>query len=77
MYKLRLKQILAARGMTQTELSELTGIQQATISGWVRNNVESVHLPTLHKICTALQLEVGDVIVKEAEAEEGQSQVAA
>lgn len=73
-FELRLKELMAEREMTQMELSELTGIQQSTISRWVRSYVESVHLETLHKICKALDVGVEEMIV---EVEEGKSAAAA
>jgi putative transcriptional regulator len=72
--KLHLKEIMAERGITQMELSEMTGIQQSTISRWVRSYLESVHLETLQKICHALDVSVEDIIV---EVEEGESVAAA
>lgn len=47
----RLGQILKQKGMTQTQLSELTGIPQGTISKFDRNRQhQDVHIVTILKI---------------------------
>lgn len=46
-FKLKLKEVLIKRGITQTELSERTGLRQATISDMVndtRNVYNKKHL---------------------------------
>ncbi len=43
--------------MTQKELSDRTGVRQATISQISRGNVERLHLPALAKIADALGIE--------------------
>ncbi|API94342.1 hypothetical protein BKP57_17720 [Virgibacillus sp. 6R] len=44
------------RGLTQSQLSEMTGVRQATISQLSRGYIERLHIPTLEKIANALKI---------------------
>lgn len=60
--KSNLRVILATLEMNQKELSELTGISRQTISSIVNNRTQRLEFDTLYKICTALNLDIGDLL---------------
>jgi putative transcriptional regulator len=55
--KLKVREALKAKGKTQLELAELTGIRQASISDLCRNKLDSANLVYLTKIADALGIE--------------------
>jgi putative transcriptional regulator len=54
--KVRLKEILQERGMTQKELSELSGLRPNTISELAKNIRESINRKHLGKIAETLNI---------------------
>lgn len=62
MVKFRLKVILAEHDMTQTQLSEITGIRQPTISAICTGTAKHLPVDVIDKICTALKCQPGDFI---------------
>ncbi|WP_342415372.1 helix-turn-helix transcriptional regulator [Paenibacillus sp. FSL R10-2782] len=54
--RLRLNEVMAQRGLTQTQLAELSGVRQAAISEMSRNIREQINLKTLVKIADALEI---------------------
>jgi transcriptional regulator with XRE-family HTH domain len=54
--RLKVKDLLHKRGLTQVQLSELTGIRQAAISEMSRDIRENVSLRHLEKIANALNI---------------------
>lgn len=61
----RIAEIRKKRGLTQEQLSELTGFQRANI-GKIETGRYSVGIDVLHKICEALNVEIA-LIDKAAE----------
>lgn len=61
--KIRLKEILEERGMSQRQLSMLMNIRHATINHLCSNNVDRVYIRTLEQICEALNITVDQLIV--------------
>ena len=57
-----LDDLLTARGMTLTELSERVGITIVNLSVLKNDRARSVRFSTLTAICDALECEVGDVL---------------
>lgn len=55
--RLRIKEVLEERQMTQGELSVLSGVRPAAISALTRGNIERVSLSHLEKIATALDID--------------------
>lgn len=53
---------MGRRGVTQTELSDLTGMSQAKISKTIRNDQGSLTLDQLEAVCTALEVDISSVI---------------
>lgn len=54
--------VLGRRGMTQTNLSDLTGISQAKISKTIRNDQGSLTIDQLESICKALRISPTSII---------------
>ncbi|QOS81000.1 helix-turn-helix transcriptional regulator [Paenibacillus sp. JNUCC31] len=60
---IRLNELMQERGLTQTKLSEMTGVRQAAISEMSRNIREQINLRTLEKIADALEIDnIADLI---------------
>ncbi|MFK4302575.1 helix-turn-helix domain-containing protein [Paenibacillus sp. NRS-1782] len=55
--RLKLNEVMTQRGLTQTQLSELSGVRQAAISEMSRNIREQINLKTLIKIADALEID--------------------
>jgi Predicted transcriptional regulator len=53
----KLREVLAARNMTQLQLSERSGVRQAAISAMCRNNREMISLRHLERIADALEID--------------------
>jgi putative transcriptional regulator len=59
----RLDELLAARGMTLTQLSEMVGVSIVNLSVLKNDRARAIRYSTLRAICTALDCEVGDLLV--------------
>lgn len=59
----RLDELLVARGMTLTELSERVGVSLVNLSVLKNDRARAIRFSTLTAICRALDCEVGDVLV--------------
>lgn len=67
---IHLKKLLAERGLTQTQLAEMSGVRQATISQLTRGHIERLHVPTIEKIANALNInDITQLITLESESE--------
>lgn len=62
MIKIKLKVVLAEREMTQTKLSELTGIRLPTITNLATNKIRELPVGVLDKLCKALDCTPGDLL---------------
>lgn len=60
----RLAEVLAAKGVSQSELARRSGVGLRTIARLCRNETATVALATLDKIAGALGVEPGSLIVK-------------
>ena len=56
MVKLRLKEILIEKNLTQKDLALMTGLRPSTISDMVRNNRTCVNIKNLEKVCNVLNI---------------------
>jgi putative transcriptional regulator len=63
----QLSTLLGARRMTQARLSALTGIHRNTISKLYNDSWAAIRRDTLERICTVLQVQVGELLVWHAE----------
>ncbi|HEY4153291.1 MAG TPA: helix-turn-helix domain-containing protein [Pseudolysinimonas sp.] len=59
----RLDELLDARGMTLTRLSELVGVSLVNLSVLKNDRARAIRFSTLTAICEALDCEVGDLLV--------------
>ena len=60
----RLDEILRQRSMTQKVLAEKAGVSRNAISRLSRHP-RLIHLPTIEKICNVLDVDPGDIIVRD------------
>lgn len=61
MIKSNIKVLLAMKEMTQTQLSNLTGIRPATITSMIHNTCKLIPIHALNKMCEVLDCNVGDL----------------
>ncbi|WP_295790363.1 helix-turn-helix transcriptional regulator [uncultured Microbacterium sp.] len=61
----RLDELLTARGMTLTRLSELVGVSVVNLSVLKNDRARAIRYSTLAAICRALDCEPGDLLVLE------------
>ena len=59
----RLGELLEARGMTLSRLSELVGVTIVNLSILKNNKAKAIRFSTLQAICTALECEIGELLV--------------
>ena len=59
----RLDELLEARGMTLTKLSELVGVSIVNLSVLKNDRARAIRYSTLAAICRALDCEVGELLV--------------
>jgi putative transcriptional regulator len=60
--EVRLDELLAARGMTLTELSERVGITIVNLSVLKNGHARAIRFSTLAGICAALNCQPGDLL---------------
>lgn len=57
-----LKRVLNKRGISQTKLSEDTGIRPQAVTDMCNNKFIYINLTTLHKLCTYLAVTPGELL---------------
>lgn len=62
MIKLSLHRILQDRGISQAELSRMTGIRPSTVCDLCNNNADFLKVENLDKICLVLKCDVSDIV---------------
>lgn len=63
--RLRIRELREALGLSQEELANRAGIRQATVSELERRRGGRVDLDVVEKLAAALNVEPGDLIVRE------------
>jgi putative transcriptional regulator len=63
--RVRLDEMLAARGMTLTELSERVGITVVNLSVLKNGRARAIRFSTLVGLCEALECQPGDLLAYE------------
>lgn len=58
----RLDELLAARGMTLTRLSELVGVSLVNLSVLKNDRARAIRFSTLTAICDVLECDVGELL---------------
>lgn len=61
---MRLREVRKARGLTQVQLAQRTGLDQATISRIERGR-GGIDYDVLDRLCGALECEPGEILVRE------------
>ena len=62
MIKLNLHRILQERGISQAELSRMTGIRPSTVCDLCNNNADFLKVENIDKICSVLKCDVSDIV---------------
>jgi len=65
--RIRLDEVLSARGMTLAELSDRVGITVVNLSILKNGRARAIRLSTLAGLCAALECQPGDLISYEPE----------
>lgn len=60
----RLDELLAAREMTLTELSERVGVSIVNLSVLKNDRARAIRFSTLVAVCDALDCEIGELLVR-------------
>lgn len=61
--KIKLKEVLAERGMTQSELAKLSNLSETAVSTFVRGQGNSINKEHLSKIASALNIsDIGEIL---------------
>jgi putative transcriptional regulator len=63
MISCQLSTLMGARRLSQTRLAQLVGVHRNTIHKLYANNWTSISRDTLDRICTVLQVSVGELLV--------------
>lgn len=63
--RIRLKDILSERNMSQQQLAQLADLRPSTISCLCKGQVNRLYLSTLTSICTVLNVNIQDLLVLE------------
>jgi putative transcriptional regulator len=66
---IKLDDVLAARGMTLTELSQAVDITLANLSVLKTGKARAIRFSTLEAICTVLRCQPGDILHVEGDSE--------
>ncbi|WP_260599614.1 helix-turn-helix domain-containing protein [Sphingomonas endolithica] len=66
---IKLDDVLAARGMTLTELSQAVDITLANLSVLKTGKARAIRFSTLEAICTVLHCQPGDILHVEGDSE--------
>ena len=62
MIKVNLHRMLQDRGISQAELSRMTGIRPSTVCDLCNNNADFLKVENLDKICSVLKCDVSDIV---------------
>ncbi|MED4569090.1 helix-turn-helix transcriptional regulator [Brevibacillus agri] len=72
--KIKLKEVLKDRGITQVQLSEMSGVNQARISQLCKEDRKEVNLEMLSKIASALNIsDISQLVQFEVVSDENES----
>lgn len=63
---LRIRELREALGLTQAELAERAGVRRATVNRIENAKVTAIDLEVLEKLASALRVEPGFIIVRQA-----------
>ncbi|MCM3293457.1 helix-turn-helix transcriptional regulator [Paenibacillus sp. MER 180] len=60
--RVKLRQLLEQKGISQRELARLTGLRASTINHLCSDNVDRVYLETLELVCKTLGVRIEELI---------------
>ena len=69
--RFRLRELLAERGMTQTELRSRTGFAYSTVNDLYNNKPKGVELETLDILCEVLDCSIGELLERVRDKKRG------
>lgn len=65
MIECRLKELMKMKGVTQTDISNATGINRPTLLSLIRNDAQSIKFSTLESLCDYFNIEIQDFLVSD------------
>ena len=65
--RFRLRELLAERGLSQTDLQTRTGLAYSTVNDLFNNKPRRVELQTLDVLCEVLDCSIADVLERVSE----------
>jgi putative transcriptional regulator len=71
--RFRLRELLAERGMSQTELQTRTGLAYSTVNDLFNNKPRRVELETLDILCEVLECSIADLVERVPEKKRGRA----
>ena len=71
--RFRLRELLAERGMSQTDLQTRTGLAYSTVNDLFNNKPRRVELETLDVLCEILDCSIGDLLERVPEKKRGRA----
>lgn len=60
--RVKLRQLLEQKGISQRELARMTGLRASTINHLCSDNVDRVYLETLELVCKSLKVSIDELI---------------
>ncbi|MDO4792430.1 MAG: helix-turn-helix transcriptional regulator [Buchananella hordeovulneris] len=69
MIKVRIEELLAARGMSVGEFAQRIGITPANVAVLKNGRAKAIRFSTLEAICQVLECQPGDILAYESPAE--------
>ena len=71
--RFRLRELLAERGMSQTDLQTRTGLAYSTVNDLFNNKPRRVELETLDVLCEVLNCSIADLLERVPEKKRGRA----
>ena len=71
--RFRLRELLAERGMSQTDLQTRTGLAYSTFNDLFNNKPRRVELETLDVLCEVLDCSIADLLERVPEKKRGRA----
>ena len=71
--RFRLRELLAERGMSQTDLQTRTGLAYSTVNDLFNNKPRRVELDTLDVLCEVLDCSIADLLERVPEKKRGRA----
>lgn len=69
MINCKLKELMEMKGVTQTDISNATGITRPTLLSLIRNDAQSIKFSTLESLCDYFNIEIQDFLVSDKQPE--------